>query len=143
MGEQQVEELKEGGLGAGGAGPAGGECGADLAGELARLPEVAGVVDPVLELAGDAAPVGRAEDEGVAVLEIVDCRLVQAAVAQRHLRNGANAFGYRLGEMLGEAAAGVEEEEDGGHGNRIVAEDADTPKRSGGSGSGVVRAFKG
>src|SRR3972149_3283110 len=40
--EQQVQELEEGGLRAAGARPAGGEGGADLARELAGLPQVAG-----------------------------------------------------------------------------------------------------
>src|SRR3970282_360650 len=57
VGEEQVEELEEGGLRAAGARPAGGEGGADLAGELAGLPQVAGVVHPVLELYRNAAPV--------------------------------------------------------------------------------------
>ena len=57
VGEEEVDELEEGGFDAARAGVAGGEGGASFSGEFARLPEVAAVVEPVFELACHAAPV--------------------------------------------------------------------------------------
>ena len=48
-----------------------------------------------------------------------------------------HALGDGVGELLGEAAAGVEQEKDGGHGMRIVAERAKLPNPSAATGAEV------
>src|SRR5439155_14414109 len=86
-GEEEVQKLEERGLGPGGAGVSRREGCAYLASELATLPEVARIVDPVLQLACHSAPVRRAEDQRVAFLQLFDRGLVQAPIAELSLRD--------------------------------------------------------
>src|SRR5262249_9364059 len=110
-----MNELQQRGLDPAGAGVAGREGGAGLASELTALPEVAGVVEPLLQLARHAAPVGRAQDQRVALQQLRGVGLVNASLDQLGARSVAYALRDAGGELLGEAAAGVVEQEHAHH----------------------------
>src|SRR4030067_681280 len=58
--------------------------------------------------AAHALPPGRAEDRGVALLGLRDAGVVQPAMVEGDAGRRPHALGDGFGELLGEAAAGVE-----------------------------------
>ncbi len=52
--------------------------------------------------------------------EFADVGVVQAALAERDAGGRSDAFRDRLSELLRQPAAGVEEEEDGGHDEELA-----------------------
>src|SRR5690606_32665566 len=90
---------------------AGREGGTHLAGDFARLPAVAGVVEPLLQLARDAAPVRGAEDDAVVAKQFVGVGFIhplpQACSAARE-----DAVLDRISELFRQPSAAVVEEKD-------------------------------
>lgn len=75
------------------------------------------MVEPVLEFAGEAAPIGRAEDEGVAGEEVGAGGAIEGAVPYVGTRDGVGDGEDGLREFGGEAAGVVEDEDDRGRGS--------------------------
>src|SRR3712207_8697932 len=58
--------------------------------QLARLPQVSGVIKPFLQFAGHTAPVRRADDQGVAAGQLGDIRLGEDRKSTRLNSSHAN-----------------------------------------------------
>ena len=71
------------------------------------------MVQPVLEFAGDAAPIGRAQNQRVAGEEIGWLGLVEGAVDRLGAVDGPHPLQDRPCELLSEATAVVEYENAG------------------------------
>ena len=97
MRQDQVQELEQRRLRAAGARPARSKASACLARQLAGLPEITAVVEPVLQLAGHPAPVGRADDQRVDPQQLAWLGVVQPAIAQLDVGDRTDTFGHRLG----------------------------------------------
>lgn len=114
VGEQEVEELEEGGFRASRAGEPGGEGAGGQAGQFAGLPEVAAVVEVLLQAAGDAAPVRRTNDQTIAGEEVSRDGLLDGA-AQGFAAGVADTGLDGIGETGRQSSAGVIEEENASH----------------------------